>query len=84
MGLWSGAGRWLILVGLSLAAIGVLLALAEKWPSVGSAFNWVGKLPGDLSIKRDGFSIYVPIATSLVFSLLLSLVFYVLSWLFRR
>jgi hypothetical protein len=81
---WSGVGRWLIVVGLMVAAVGVLLTLAEKWSGIGSALGWIGKLPGDLSITREQFSVYIPIATSLVLSLLVSLVFYVLSWLFRR
>ncbi len=84
MAAWSGIGRLLIITGLSLAAFGVLLTLAEKWSGVGTAFGWIGKLPGDLSITRERFSLFVPIATSLVFSILLSLVFYILSWLFRR
>ncbi|MDR4479241.1 MAG: DUF2905 family protein [Nitrospira sp.] len=81
---WSGVGRALIVLGLVLVAVGVLLTLAEKWPGLGSAFGWIGKLPGDLSITRERFSLYIPIATSLLFSILLSLVFYFLSWLFRR
>ncbi|HRA98466.1 MAG TPA: DUF2905 family protein, partial [Nitrospira sp.] len=39
---------------------------------------------GDLSVTRERFSLYIPIATSLVLSILLSLMFYFLSWLFRR
>jgi len=81
---WSGVGRALIVLGLVLVAVGVLLTLAEKWPGLGSAFGWIGKLPGDLSITRERFSLYIPIATSLLFSILLSLMFYFLSWLFRR
>lgn len=84
MAAWSGIGRLLIIAGLALAALGVLLTLAEKWPGLGAAFGWVGKLPGDVSITRERFSLYVPIATSLVLSILLSVVFYILSWLFRR
>ncbi len=84
MAAWNGVGRLLIVAGLVLAAVGVLLTLAEKWPSFGSVFGWIGKLPGDLSIKREQLSIYFPIATSLVLSILLSLVLYFLSWLFRR
>lgn len=84
MAAWTGIGRSLIVAGLVLVAVGLLLALAEKWPSLGSAFGWIGKLPGDLSVTRERFSLYFPIATSLVFSILLSLVFYFLSWLFRR
>lgn len=80
----NGIGRWLIVVGLALAVVGVLLILAEKWPGFGSLFGWIGKLPGDLSFKREQFSVYVPIATSLVLSILLSVVLFVLSWLFRR
>ena len=84
MAAWTGIGRSLIVAGLVLVAVGLLLTLAEKWPSLGSAFGWIGKLPGDFSVTRERFSLYVPIATSLVFSILLSLVFYFLSWLFRR
>ena len=84
MAAWTGIGRSLIVAGLVLVAVGLPLTLAEKWPSLGSAFGWIGRLPGDLSVTRERFSLYVPIATSLVFSILLSLVFYFLSWLFRR
>lgn len=81
---WDSIGRLLIVLGLALATVGVLLTLADKWPGLGSAFGWIGKLPGDFSITRERFSLYIPIATSLVLSILLSLVFYFLSWLFRR
>ena len=66
---WNGVGRWLILVGLAITAVGILLALVERWPGVGSAFSWIGKLPGDFSITRERFSVYIPIATSLVLSI---------------
>jgi len=64
--------RFLLLAGL------VLIALALAWP-------WLsklpfGRLPGDIRIVRDGFTVYVPLATCLLVSLLLSLLF----WLFRR
>lgn len=84
MAAWNGVGRLLIVVGLVLAAVGVFLTLTGKWPGLGSAFSWIGKLPGDFSIKREQFSVYIPIATSLVLSILLSLVLYFLSWLFHR
>lgn len=84
MAAWSGIGRLFIIAGLALAALGVLLTLAEKWPGLGAAFGWVGKLPGDFSMTRERFSLYVPIATSLVLSLLLSVLLYILAWIFRR
>jgi hypothetical protein len=81
---WSSMGRWLITAGLIMTAAGGLLTLLERWPAFGSVLNWIGKLPGDLSIRREQFSLYIPIATSLVLSILLSLVLYILAWLFRR
>jgi hypothetical protein len=66
-------GRLLMAVGGVVFALGALLALAGKLP-------WLGRLPGDLVIERGPFSLYFPLATSLVLSLALSLLF----WLFRR
>ena len=43
-----------------------------------------GKLPGDISIRRDNFSFSFPIVTSLLLSVILSLVFYLITWIFRR
>ena len=65
-------GRWLVLFGIAL----VVLGLAWPWLSK----LGLGRLPGDLRIERDGFSFYLPLTTSLLVSLLLSL----LAWLFRR
>ncbi|HNV26719.1 MAG TPA: DUF2905 domain-containing protein [Nitrospira sp.] len=84
MAAWGGIGRLFIIAGLALAGVGVLLTLVERWSGAGAAFGWIGRLPGDLSITRERFSLYVPIATSLVLSILLSVVFYILSWIFRR
>ena len=68
-----GFGKSLIVIGLVIAAIGLLLTLAGKIP-------WLGRLPGDIFIKRDNFSFYFPLATSILISIILSL----LLWLFRR
>jgi hypothetical protein len=81
---WKALGRLLIVVGLAVAVLGALLIFAERWTGIGRALNWIGKLPGDLSIRRDNFTVYIPLATSLVLSILLSVIFYLLSWLFRR
>ena len=66
-------GRLLIILGLTLAAAGLLLTFAGEIP-------FIGKLPGDLRIERENFSFYFPLGTCLLLSLLLSLIF----WLFRR
>jgi len=66
-------GKWLIFLGLVIAAAGILLLFSGKLP-------WLGKLPGDIYIKRDNFSFYFPLATCLIISALISF----LLWLFRR
>jgi len=81
---WTTLGKVLIGIGLGIVALGVLLVVVERIPGLGNAFSWLGKLPGDISIKRDNFSFYFPIATSIVLSILLSLLFYFVGWLFRR
>lgn len=81
---WGGFGRLLIGIGVAIAVLGGLLLLAGRTPGMSSLFNWVGKLPGDIFVKRDNFSLFVPLGTSILLSVLLSLVFYLLSWVFRR
>ncbi len=81
---WTALGKVLIGIGVGIVVFGVLLVAADRVPGLGSAFSWLGKLPGDLSFKRDNVSFYFPIATSVLLSIVLSLVFYVLGWLFRR
>jgi hypothetical protein len=81
---WGGVGRLLIAIGLAIALLGGLLLLAGRHPVVGSLFGWFGKLPGDIFIKRDNFSLFFPLGTSILLSVVLSLLFYLLSWIFRR
>jgi len=66
-------GKILFIVGLILAAFGLLL-----WS--GLAKGWLGRLPGDIHYTRGNFSFYFPIVTCLILSLLLTLVL----WIFRR
>jgi len=66
-------GKMLILIGVFIIAIGVLLLIGEKIP-------WIGKLPGDIIIKKERFTFYFPITTSIVISIILTLLFA----LFRR
>ena len=68
-----GFGKSLIIMGLIIAAIGVIFSLAGKLP-------WLGRLPGDIYIKRENFSFYFPLATSILISVILSFIL----WLFRR
>lgn len=70
---WSALGRLLVAAGLVLIMVGGLLMLSGKIP-------WLGRLPGDITIRRDGFQFFFPLTTSLLLSLVLSL----LLALFRR
>lgn len=59
----------LIFLGLLLAGAGILLWLAAKIPGV-------GRLPGDILIKKENFTFYFPLMTSLLLSLVVSLILY--------
>lgn len=65
-------GRMLILFGMVLVAVGLVL-------SVGTRLLPLGRLPGDIVIRRDGFTLYFPLMTSIVLSLILTLVGFLLS-----
>ena len=64
--------RLLIIFGLALVALGLLWPVMDK---IG-----LGRLPGDIVIERDNFRLYIPLATSL----LVSVVFSLLLWLLNR
>jgi len=64
--------KWLIIVGLILVAAGLLWPLMSKLG--------LGRLPGDIVVRRDGFSLYFPLMTCLVISMVVSIVI----WIFRR
>lgn len=66
----SGIGRVLIAGGLVLAAIGLVLLIAPRVPGL----NRLGRLPGDIFIERGPVTIFIPIVTSIILSLLLTIV----------
>lgn len=60
--------KMLIIMGVVLIAVGLAIAYGPKIP-------WLGKLPGDISIKKDNFSFYFPITTSIIISIILTILF---------
>ena len=68
----GGLGRMLMLTGALLFVIGAALTLLGRTP--------LGRLPGDIVVERNNFTLYFPIVTSILLSLLLSGLF----WLLRR
>lgn len=62
----------LVLAGVLIAALGGLLILADRLP-------WIGRLPGDILIRKKNFTFYFPLATSIALSLLLTFLFWLLG-----
>jgi hypothetical protein len=65
-------GKALIAFGLLIVLAGVVLVLVGRVP-------WIGRLPGDIHIQRGNFTFYFPLATSLLLSVILTLIFYLLG-----
>ena len=70
-------GRTLIVVGAVILAVGIAVTVAGRLPLV-------ARLPGDISIQGDRWSLYAPIATSIVLSIVLTVVLNAIAWLARR
>ena len=70
---FAAIGRLLVIAGIFLLVLGALFLLGDRIPGL-------GRLPGDIVIKREGFTFYFPLATCILVSLILSL----LARIFRR
>ena len=79
----SGMGKLLLVLGIALTIVGGLITLLDKLPG-GSGFGWLGKLPGDFLFKRDHVTFYFPLATSILISVALSVVLYLISLFLKR
>ena len=71
--LFGALGKTLILLGAIIIVMGIVLFLLPKMGS------W--KIPGDIVIKRDNFVLFIPLGTSILLSLLLTLILAVAGWL---
>jgi hypothetical protein len=69
-------GRVLVLIGGAILAFGVLLVFADRVP-------FIGRLPGDITVRGDGWTLYAPLATSIVLSVLLTLALSLVAWVRR-
>ena len=67
----AGLGKALIFIGIVFVVFGVIFLLGGKIP-------WLGHMPGDITIERERFTFYFPLATCLLVSALISLVVYFL------
>jgi len=66
-------GKMLIIFGVASIVIGGILVLSGKVP-------WLGRLPGDILVQKKNFTFYFPLATSILLSILLTLIF----WLIKK
>lgn len=67
-------GRWLIILGLTVLAVGAILQFAP-W-----LISWFGRLPGDIRVETGRSRIFVPVTSMIIVSIVLSLL---INW-FRR
>ncbi len=68
----SFMGKTFILIGIVLVVIGSILIFVDKIP-------YLGKLPGDIYIKKKNFTFYFPITTSILVSVILSILLFIFS-----
>lgn len=65
-------GKVLIVLGLIIALAGLVFVLGPKIP-------WLGRLPGDITWKGKNFTFYFPLATSILISIILTVIFYLIN-----
>ena len=65
-------GKLLVIIGLLRALFGGLLLMSGRIP-------WIGRLPGDIVIQRKNFTVYFPIVTSILLSILFTLVLWLVG-----
>lgn len=75
----QSTGKLLIVFGVILVVIGALFMLAGR-----INISWIGRLPGDIYIKKKHFQFYFPLGTSILISIVLSMLFYLISLFLRK
>jgi len=67
-------GKWVIGIGVIIILVGIIIYFFHD------KLNWIGRLPGDIRIEKENFNFYFPITTMILFSLLGTLII----WLIRK
>ncbi|MFA6924834.1 MAG: DUF2905 domain-containing protein [Bacteroidales bacterium] len=70
----QNTGKTIIIIGIIIIVIGLIVYF------FGNKLNWFGNLPGDIKIKKENFSLYFPITTMVLISIILSLIL----WLIKK
>lgn len=64
----SDTGKWIIIVGVFIVCAGVIIYFFHD------KLHWIGRLPGDIRVEKENFRFYFPIATMIIFSLIITMV----------
>lgn len=72
-------GKFLVVAGIALVAVGLVVMAGARF-----SFFGLGKLPGDIAYKGKNVSVYFPVVTCLALSAILTLIFWVVSFLTKR
>ena len=67
----SPLGPIIVAIGVMIMVVGILV-----WTGAASWFSWFGRLPGDIRIERETVRVYIPLASMLLVSVVLSLIMY--------
>lgn len=73
----EGMGKILLIIGGIIILLGLILVFGQHIP-------FFGKLPGDIVIKKEGFSLYFPIVTFLILSVILTLIINLILYFLNR
>ncbi len=65
-------GKLLIIIGIIIIVAGIIVTYSDRIP-------FIGRLPGDISIKKDNYNFYFPITTSIILSIVISLILYLIN-----
>lgn len=74
---FNNLGAAMIIFGLIIAVVGIIIYFS------GSYFSWIGNLPGDIKIERDNFTLYLPITTMILISIILNIVIRIIYYFFK-
>ena len=69
-------GKWIIGIGAIIIVIGIIIYFFHN------KLNWIGRLPGDIRIEKENFRFYFPIVTMILFSILGTLILWIIRRLF--
>jgi hypothetical protein len=68
----SDTGKYIILIGGAIVVIGLVIYFFHD------KLHWIGHLPGDIRVEKGNFRFYFPITTMILFSILLSVIIYII------